>query len=172
MQIQNLEISKIKPYEKNAKKHPKEQIKKIAASIKEFGFKQPVVVTEDYELIVGHGRVEAAKALKLKEVPALIVDDLTPEQIKAYRLADNKLNESEWDMDLVIEEWSGLEELKDFTGFTVEDFNIDLPETETDKSPVQKSVYEVIVECSDEESQRKAFEELNEMGYKIRLISI
>jgi len=72
----NLAITDIKPYSKNAKKHPKRQIEQIAASIKEFGFNQPIVVDKDNTLIVGHGRVEAAKLLGLKEVPAIIASDL------------------------------------------------------------------------------------------------
>jgi len=112
-----IEIEKIKPYSKNAKKHDKKQIQKVANSIKEFGFNQPVVVDKAGVLIVGHGRLEAAKLLGLKEVPAITVD-LTKEQADAYRLADNKLNESEWDMKLAIEELKGLSsEMLDLTGF-------------------------------------------------------
>lgn len=118
MDIVKFPIEKIQPYPKNAKKHPKKQIEQVAASIKEFGFNQPVVVDKNGVLIVGHGRFEAAKLLGFKEVPALIVD-LSEEQAKAYRLADNKLNESDWDMDFVIEELKGLEEFMiDLTGFS------------------------------------------------------
>lgn len=77
----------IKPYDKNAKKHPKKQVQQVANSIKEFGFNQPIVVDKNGVLIVGHGRLEAAKLLGLKEVPTITVD-LTEEQAKAYRLAD------------------------------------------------------------------------------------
>lgn len=112
-----MKIDQIKPYSKNAKKHPEEQIKKIANSIKEFGFNQQIVVDKDNTIIVGHGRYEAAKLLGLEEVPVLQVD-LTEERAKAYRLADNKLNESDWEMELVIEELKGLsEEMIDLTGF-------------------------------------------------------
>ena len=112
-----MNIQDIKPYQKNAKKHPKKQIEQVAASIKEFGFNQPVVVDKDGVLIVGHGRYEAAKLLGITEVPT-IVADLTEAQANSYRLADNKLNESEWDMVLVIEELKGLSpELLDLTGF-------------------------------------------------------
>lgn len=112
-----MEIKDIKPYEKNAKKHPKKQIEQVANSIKEFGFNQPVVVDKNGVLIVGHGRLEAAKLLGLKEIPTITVD-LTEEQANAYRLADNKLNESDWDMTLVIEELKGLTpEMFDLTGF-------------------------------------------------------
>ncbi len=104
-----MKLSDIKPYEKNAKKHPKKQVEQVANSIKEFGFNQPVVVDKNGVLIVGHGRLEAAKLLGLEEIPTITVD-LTEEQAKAYRLADNKLNESEWDMSLVIEELKELSE--------------------------------------------------------------
>ncbi len=112
-----MDISLIKPYPQNAKKHDKKQIKQIADSIKEFGFNQPIVIDKQNVVIVGHGRLEAAKLLGLTDVPVITVD-LTEEQAKAYRLADNKLNESAWDMGLVIEELKGLSlELLDLTGF-------------------------------------------------------
>lgn len=112
-----MDISVIQPYPKNAKKHPKKQVQQIANSIKEFGFNQPIVIDKNNVVIVGHGRLEAAKLLGLQDVPVMTVD-LTEEQAKAYRLADNKLNESEWDMNLVIEELKGLSaEMLDLTGF-------------------------------------------------------
>ena len=112
-----INIEQLKPYPKNAKKHPKKQIEQVANSIKEFGFNQPIVVDKNNVVIVGHGRLEAAKLLKMKEVPTLQVD-LTEEQAKAYRLADNKLNESDWEMDLVIGELKELsDEMFDLTGF-------------------------------------------------------
>jgi DNA modification methylase len=115
-----MDIQNIKPYEKNAKKHDKKQVQQIANSIKEFGFNQPIVIDKDNVVIVGHGRLEAAKLLGLTDVPTIQVN-LTEEQAKAYRLADNKLNESEWDMGLVIDELKGLsEEMFDLTGFDKE----------------------------------------------------
>ena len=112
-----MKISLIKPYPKNAKKHPVKQIKQVADSIKAFGFNQPLCLDKDNVIIVGHGRYEAAKLLDLKEVPTITLD-LTPEQANAYRLADNKLNESEWDMGLVIEELKLLSApMLDLTGF-------------------------------------------------------
>lgn len=109
----------ITPYTKNAKKHPKKQIEQVAKSIKEFGMNQPIVVDKKGVIIVGHGRYEALKSLGMEIKPEWIkVVDLTEEQANAYRLADNKLNESEWDMSLVIEELKGLSpEMLDLTGF-------------------------------------------------------
>ncbi len=113
-----MEIGILKPYAKNAKKHNKKQIQKVAESIKNFGFVQPIVIDKNNEVVIGHARLEAAKLLKLKEVPTISVENLTDEQVKALRLADNKLNESEWDMGLAIEELKGLSpEMFDLTGF-------------------------------------------------------
>ena len=112
------DISEITPYHKNAKKHSKKQIQQVANSIKEFGFNQPIVIDKKGVIIAGHGRYEASKLLGLTEVPILEVD-LTEKQAKAYRLADNKLNESDWEMDLVIEELKELDDtdLVELTGF-------------------------------------------------------
>ena len=121
MNTENRAIDAIRPYEKNAKKHPKKQVEQVANSIREFGFNQPIVVDKDGVIIVGHGRYEAAKYLGYEEVPVLEVD-LDEERAKAYRLADNKLNESPWDMDLVVEELKELSiPMLELTGFTLED---------------------------------------------------
>lgn len=125
---------KIFPYSKNAKKHPKKQIEQIAASIKEFGLNQPIVVDSTGEIIVGHGRYEALKLLGMEIKPEYVIrkDDLTPDQVKAYRLADNKLNESEWDMVLAIDELKELPtDLALLTGFDM-DLLIDPDEKDDD----------------------------------------
>jgi len=133
--IEFWELDKIKPYEKNAKEHPKHQIEKIADSIKEFGFNQSIVIDKEGVIIVGHGRLEAAKLLGMDKVPVVIAE-LTEEQAKAYRLADNKLNESDWDMDLVIEELKGLE----LAGFDIEltGFDVDLLSMEDENAYTKK----------------------------------
>jgi hypothetical protein len=95
-----LPISSIIPYEKNNRKHNQTQVDRIAKSIKEFGFNQPIVIDEANVILVGHGRLEASKKLKLQEVPVLQLKNLTETQKKAYRILDNKLqNDSEWDFD-------------------------------------------------------------------------
>src|SRR3989304_4061395 len=103
MQINKVLIDSIVPYEKNAKKHPKKQVEQIANSIKEFGFNQPIVVDKQGTIIVGHGRFEAAKLLQMESVPVVELD-ISEEKAKAYRLADNKLNESDWEMQAVQDE--------------------------------------------------------------------
>lgn len=112
-----MKLTEIKPYPKNAKRHNENQINQIANSIKEFGFNQPIVIDKNNVIIVGHGRYEAAKLLGLDDVPVIQVD-LNNKQAKAYRLADNKLNESSFDMSIVIEELKELDiEYVELTGF-------------------------------------------------------
>lgn len=113
MNIQWMDINSVKPYERNAKKHPEEQVEHIANSLKRFGWKQPLVIDKDGVIVVGHGRLLGAKLLGLETVPCVLADDLTEAEIKAYRLADNKLNESDWEMDLMDIELDELEELPD-----------------------------------------------------------
>lgn len=131
-------IKDLKPYKKNAKKHPKEQVEQIANSIKEFGFTQPVLIDKNNCVVAGHGRILGAKKAGLKEVPTLCLDDLTPEQIKAYRLADNKLNESDWDVKLLDEE---LEMLADDVDMSMFGFDI-FDESKQRKKKVEFEVTE------------------------------
>src|SRR3990167_6482746 len=114
-----MKISDIKPYPKNAKKHEKKQIKQVADSIKRFGFLQPIVIDKNNEVVIGHCRLEAAKLLGLEDVPTISVENLSDKEVKALRLADNRLNESAWDMNLVIEDLKRLDiDLLDLTGFS------------------------------------------------------
>jgi len=98
MKVEMVDIGKIKPYEKNPRKIPPEAVEKVMASIKKFGFRQPIVVDKDFIVIVGHTRLMAAKKLGMTEVPVHVAENLTDEQVRAYRIADNKTNEfSIWD---------------------------------------------------------------------------
>tara|TARA_R100001460_G_scaffold91901_1_gene133790 strand:- start:1076 stop:2209 length:1134 start_codon:yes stop_codon:yes gene_type:complete len=106
MIVEQKALTDIKPYIKNPRK--KWDIQKVAQSIKEFGFQQPIVVDRGGTIIVGHGRYEASKLLKLNSIPVTIAD-LPPEKAKAYRIADNKTNEfSEWDISLLQQEFTDL----------------------------------------------------------------
>lgn len=104
MNIVQKPLSEITPYAKNAKKHDKTQIANVAESIKQYGFVQPIVIDRDGVIVIGHCRALAAKKLGMKTVPCVCVDDLTPEQVNALRLVDNKSNESDWDFDLLKDE--------------------------------------------------------------------
>lgn len=109
----------ITPYIKNAKKHPRKQIEQIAASIEAFGMNQPIVVDKNGVIIVGHGRFEALNYLGWEIKPEWVKTvNLSEEKAKAYRLADNKLNESDWEMEMVIQELKEMsEDMIDLTGF-------------------------------------------------------
>lgn len=111
--IEYHQISDLKPYEKNARKHAKKDIKTIVESIKEFGFNDPIGIwSEDNMIVEGHGRLMAAKEIGMDSVPCIRLDHLTEEQRRAYALAHNKTAEmSEWDMDLLPGELIGIEEI-------------------------------------------------------------
>lgn len=100
----NLLTDDLIPYMRNAKKHNKKQIDNVAKSISEFGMVQPIVVDKDNNVIIGHCRLLACKKLNIKEVPVVKLEDLTPEEANKLRLLDNKLNESEWDFELLAED--------------------------------------------------------------------
>ena len=140
MEIQNRRLSEITPYGKNAKTHDQTQINNVAESIRQYGFVQPIVVDRDGVIVIGHCRALAAKKLGMKDVPCVCVDDLTPEQVNALRLVDNKSNESDWDFDLLADELPGL----DLSAF---DFDWGLPEGQTE-NVVEDEAPEV-----DEESE-------------------
>jgi len=119
--IELLPVEELIPYINNPKAHPEGQVDKIAASIREFGFLVPLVVEEDGKgIVAGHGRLLAAKRLGLEKVPCIKVSHLTPAQIKAFRIADNKVAESDWDLKNLVIELEGLEEMNfnlEITGF-------------------------------------------------------
>lgn len=132
MKIVDKPIEWLRPYENNPRNN-EQAVEAVANSIKEFGFKVPIVATIDGEIVNGHTRFKAAKFLKLKTVPVLIADDLTEEQIKAFRLADNKTGElADWDVELL---YSELDELTgfDMTMFGFEDIDFSLDDFEEDE---------------------------------------
>ena len=118
-EIQYKKIKDIKPYEKNPRKND-DAVEYIANSINEFGFKLPIIIDKDGVIVAGHTRYKAAIKLKMKEVPCITADDLSEEQIKAFRLADNKVAEkAEWDLELL----NG--ELENILNFDMADFGFD-----------------------------------------------
>lgn len=146
MEIRSVKIKEIKPYDRNAKKHDDTQINNVAESIRQFGFVQPIVIDSNGVIVIGHCRFEAAKRLKYAEVPCIMVDDLTPEQVDALRIVDNKTNESPWDIDLLTEElqdldlsmfdfsWDLMEETAEATEITEDE----APEVDKTNDPISK----------------------------------
>jgi len=156
MKIENADINTIKPYENNPRKLKDSAIEKVAMSLKEYGFRQPIVVDKDRIIVVGHTRYRASKKLGFKEVPITIADNLTPEQINAYRIADNRTaEESEWDSELLKMEIKELE-AKDFKldllGFNEDQLNDMLFEEKqglTDEDEVPEAPEEPITKLGD-----------------------
>lgn len=164
-------IKELKPYKKNAKKHPKEQVERIANSIKEFGFTQPVVIDSNNCVVAGHGRILGAKKAGLTQVPTVMLESLTEEQIKAYRLVDNKLNESDWDFSLLDEELGILSDDIDMELFG---FDIDMSDEELEKKKVEfeiKEKYEVHIICKDEKQMEQVYNKTKGLGVECKLVS-
>ena len=135
MNIVNFKVEELIPYINNPRNN-NDAVDKVAASIKEFGFKVPIVIDKDNVVVTGHTRLLASKKLGLEEVPCIIADDLSPAQIKAFRIADNKVSEyAQWDEDMLKVELEELEEMNfdldsvsiDFSDF---DMALDLEDTE------------------------------------------
>tara|TARA_R100000388_G_scaffold6058_1_gene6031 strand:- start:229 stop:843 length:615 start_codon:yes stop_codon:yes gene_type:complete len=135
MKVENLEIDKVIPYFNNPRKNM--AVEKVAMSIKEYGFQQPIVVDNNMSIIVGHTRYEAAKSLNLEKIPVVIAN-ISHEKAKAYRIADNKTNESSiWDYPLLNKEFSDLM-----------DANFDLEKTGFDEDELEK----IIIHHKDDEN--------------------
>ncbi|MBW2650659.1 MAG: site-specific DNA-methyltransferase [Deltaproteobacteria bacterium] len=154
MKIENIKISDIKPYPGNAKAHPREQIKKIARSIREYGFQVPILLDKDNVIIAGHGRLLAAQQIKMKTVPAVRMDHLTDTQIKAFRLMDNRSNESDWLPEELAAELQALSleefdlELTGFDGVEIEGL-LDIKDGLTDPDEVPDIPSEPIARLGD-----------------------
>lgn len=159
MNIKQLPLKDLRPYENNPRKNDN-AVDAVAASIKQFGFLVPLVITADNEIVAGHTRYKAATKLKMKNVPCVIADELTEEQVKAFRLADNKVGElAEWDVDLLPLELADLSLDMSAFGFEIisedefgEEFTLDSGE----KKPYQQisltlhdKQAELILSCID-----------------------
>lgn len=138
MNVQEIKLKDIKPYGKNPRKNDN-AVPYVAESIKQFGFKVPIVIDKNNVIVAGHTRYKAARKLGFKSVPCIIADDLTDEQIKAFRLADNKVSEkAEWDLDLLDSEIEGIFDI-DMTDFG---FEFESEELEAEEDEYQGTVPE------------------------------
>ena len=184
MNIKEIDINILKEYENNPR-HNEAAVDKVAESIKEFGFKVPIIIDQDNVIIAGHTRIKAARKLGLKKVPCIIADDLSPEQIKAFRLADNKVSEyATWDEDKLYTE---LMELK-VINFDIESFGFDIKEINEPEENLEpdfdqedeintesnfnyKEQYGVIVMCKNESEQEEVYNTLIELGYECKVVA-
>lgn len=153
MRIEEMQVDSLREYENNPRNNDN-AVAAVAASIKEFGFKVPIVIDDDNVIIAGHTRLKAAKMLGMQTVPCVIADDLTEEQIRAFRLADNKVGElAGWDFDKLnaeLEELSAMD-MSAFGFVMSEDVDIDDFFTEAeDDDPKEKEPKRVQCPCCGE----------------------
>lgn len=153
MQIVEKKVTELKAYEKNPRKNDN-AVAPVAESIKEFGFKVPIIVDKDNVIVAGHTRLKAAKRLKLKTVPCIVADDLTPQQIKSFRLADNKVSEfAEWNIDFLTSELKEIDFDMALFGFekdiNVDDFGTDFTLPSGDKGDIEQMTFTLHKEQSE-----------------------
>ena len=156
--VERVPIDDLIPYSNNPKDHPDEQVKKIASSIKNYGWDQPIVVDGEGEIIKGHGRRKAAETLGLEEVPVIRRDDLTDAEAKAARIADNKTAEAPWNDDLLATE---IELLDDFDA---DDLGFSESEVDELLEPDDMEIPDGFDEVDDEELETE--HECPECGYE------
>lgn len=144
MNIIDININDIKEYENNPR-HNENAVKPVANSIKEFGFKVPIILDKDNVIVAGHTRLKAAKQLGLEKVPCLIADDLTEEQVNAFRLADNKVGEiAEWDFTKLEEELMNINNI-DMSAFNFDISVDDIVDNETiNQFDVESNLEEIV----------------------------
>jgi ParB-like chromosome segregation protein Spo0J len=182
-QPDNLEfvpVEKLIPYARNSRTHSDAQVAQIAASIKEFGFTNPVLIDEADGIIAGHGRLLAARKLGMAEVPCLRLGYLSEIQKRAYIIADNKLAlNSGWDDELLKLELHALDEADyglDMTGFGADELTkIMFGELIEPEEPAEQSVpsaFEVSVSCDSEAEQERVYEMLTKQGLKCRVLTM
>lgn len=142
MKVIEMNVRDIVPYENNPRKNEK-AVQAVANSIKEFGFKVPIIVDKENVIVAGHTRLKAAELLGLEKVPVVIADDLTEEQIKAFRIADNKTGGlAEWDDEKLAEELKSLDDLFAMTDFGFGEFELSMLTSDFEPEPYDKEEVE------------------------------
>ena len=171
LKVEYVPIDSIKPYKRNAKLHPDEQVEQICNSIRETGFNDPIGVWHG-ECVEGHGRILAAKKLGMKEVPIIRLDDLTDEQRRVYMLAHNKLTmNSGFDIELLDMELAEIETI-DMTLLGFDDKEETEPKTSERKEVEINDDYCIMIECETEEELEETFEKLQSEGYKCKISTL
>lgn len=181
MIVNNVVLNKLIPYINNPRENAG-AIDKVAASIQEFGFQQPIVIDQNNVIIAGHTRYLAAKKLNLQKVPVTIATELSEYQIKAYRIADNRVaQESKWDDELLNIEIGDLEKNEfdlSLTGFNEDELEIILNGEQIDESAIDtgemdyEHKYQLVVDCDGEVEQNRLYSEFKKRGYTCKVLSI
>jgi ParB-like chromosome segregation protein Spo0J len=178
--IETRSVADLIPYAANSRTHSDAQVAQIAASIKEFGWTNPILIDGDNTIIAGHGRLLAARKLGLEEVPAIILDHLTKAQQRALVIADNQLAlNAGWDMNMLKAEIEDLNlenfnlELLGFDDKFLDSLNADaFEETRIAEEQSVEAVFEIAVTCANEDEQEKVYQILTEQGLKCRVLTM
>ena len=173
MKIVYKQLDDLREYENNPRNN-ENAVAAVAASIEKFGWKQPLVIDAAGVIVCGHTRYKAAQRLGQQAVPCVLADDLTEDEIRAYRLADNKTAElASWDFDKLDAELEKLAEMDMAAfGFDTSEDEEDEPKERDDLSDKVNAIYEVIVECADEFEQEEVFSRLNGEGLTCRVLTL
>ena len=182
MKITYKNIEELIPYARNSRTHSDEQVAQIAASIKEFGWTNPVLVDGENGIIAGHGRVLGARKLGIKEIPTIELSHLTNAQRRAYVIADNKLAlNAGWDMSALSLELQDLDtgeldlSLLGFSEKELEDILTWAPDseksTDNEKNITDESRNLLMIECVTESELEKLYNEIKERGFKCKILN-
>lgn len=178
MNIIEKRIDDLIMYENNPKIHTDEQIDKIAKSIElTKGLRQPIVIDKNNVIVVGHGRVQAAMQLGLETVPCELADDLTEEEIRAYRLIDNELAKGESDLDLLEQELASFNDIDMGEFFDDEEIETESDDKSANNQSQRKEVnysenISIIIDCDDDEQAEQIYNQLTEDGYKCHISTL
>lgn len=178
LKIQYKPITDLIPYARNSRTHNDAQIAQIAASIKEFGWTNPVLLDGENGIIAGHGRVLAAQKLGESEVPTIELSHMDKNQKRAYIIADNKLAlNAGWDNEMLALEISDLKDVGydlGLTGFSMDELSALNPNDETEddfKEPIDESRNLLMIECQGEHELEKLFEEMQQRGFECKILN-
>lgn len=172
MKIENINILEIHENPKNEKKHSEIQIKNVAESIKKFGIVQPLVIDKNNEIIIGHCRFKSLKLLDYKEIPCVKLEEITEDQANMLRILDNKLNESDWNIELLKDTLNNLD-LNDFDlDWSFLDEEIENEIERIDLSGNYQEKLQIIIECENEEMQEQLYQEFTERGFTCQLSTL
>ena len=174
LQIIYKDIDDLQMYENNPRKNS-DAVQYVMNSIQQFGFKNPIIIDKDNMIVCGHTRYKAARRLKMATVPCIMADDLSEDQIRAFRLADNKVAEmSTWDYERLEQEFSLLDpmefDIADFGFFPNYEPDEDDEEEEEEEVVPSPPSYSLVIDCESKKEQKDTYDRLMKMGIVARMI--
>ena len=169
MNIIEMSVDELTPYENNPRNND-DAVQYVANSIQEFGFKVPIVIDKDNVIVAGHTRLKAAKMLGLDKVPVIVADDLTENQVKAFRLADNKVGElADWDFSKLEEELAEIDDI-DMSDFGFDEYA--KSEKKEKEVNLKDDVIQIVVDCESEIQAEEYYNQIKGMGIECRISTL